>query len=169
MIRHPKCFAGGLVTDIGPVSFADSDLYKYVDDSVMETNMDLPWPEMKADLQKRITERNLRSLIQTQIYYPEKQPPAQWRLGMQNFREMLQAQSADDQLEQLKTVDAVIAENGAKLRILKAERLSAITPQALTLMKDLRCLEVLPVSDCTHFLHISHRDTVVQKLLEIVH
>lgn len=169
MIRHPKYFAGGLVTDIGPVSFGESELYKYVDKSVMDTNMNLSWPEMKEDLKKRINERNLRSLIQTQIHYPTQQPPAQWRLGMKNFREMLQAQSADDQLEQLKTVDSVIASTGAKLRILKAERLSAITPEALAPMSQLKCLDIITVPDCTHFLHISHREMVVQKLLEMVH
>lgn len=169
MIRHPKHFAGGLVTDIGPVSFAESELYKYVDKSVMETNMNLAWPEMKEDLRNRITERNLRSLIQTQIFYPNQQPPAQWRLGMKNFREMLQAQSADDQLDALQKVDAQIADTGARLRILKAARLSAITPDAIEPMRKLQCLEIIEIPDCTHFLHISHRELVVQKLLDILH
>ncbi len=169
MIRHPKHFAGGLVTDIGPASFGESELYQYVDRSVMETNMNLAWPEMKADLAKRITERNLRSLIQTQISYPTQKPPAQWRLGMQNFREMLNAQSADDQLEGMKKVDAEISSAGKYLHVLKAERLSAITQGTLASMQELKCLKITPVSDCTHFLHISHKALVQEKVLELLH
>lgn len=168
MIRHPKYFAGGLVTDIGPGSFAESELYHYVDRSVMDTNMALPWPEMKADLARRITERNLRSLIQTQIFYPNQKPPAQWRLGMQNFREMLNAQSADDQLEGVQKVDAELASRGCYLKVLKAARLSAITEGTLEPMQKLKCLQITPVEDCTHFLHISHKALVQEKVLELL-
>lgn len=167
MTRHPKYFAGGVVTDIGPASFAESELYHYVDRSVMETNLDLSWPDMKADLQKRITERNLRSLIQTQLFYPNQQPPAQWRLGMQNFREMLQAQSADDQFPALRKVDAELAAAGAYLHVLKAERLSAITPETLAPMQEMKCLKIVPVSDCSHFLHISHRQVLQDEVLKL--
>jgi|GEM_PF-1148377 len=168
MIRHPKHFAGGLVTDIGPASFAESELYHYVDKSVMDTDMSLAWPEMKADLAKRITERNLRSLIQTQIFYPTQKPPAQWRLGMKNFREMLAAQSADDQMEGIHRVDEQLAGQGSYLTVLKAERLSAITPSTLEPMVKLKCLKIEYIKDCSHFLHISHRNLVQEKVVELL-
>lgn len=165
--KYPDRFRGGLVTDMGPASFQESELFKFVDTSVLATNMNLPWPEMKKDLQERVPERHIRSLIQTQLHYPKgPTAPAEWRVGMANFRDMLQVQAIDDQVERLRKVDAQLAEGGHILHVLKASRMSAITPASYDQILTFKSLQVHHVPESNHFLHISHKDLIQDKIRE---
>ena len=168
IIRYPEYFAGGVVTDVGPTPVTNTDLFHYVNNAVLGTNLDLPWPELKKDLAQRIPERALRSLIQTQIYYPNKVPPADWRPGMMNFQQMLDDQSANDQLSGMRKVDSIIAKNGARLIVLKAATASAISKDALSEIKQFQSVVIDPIPDSNHFIHITHRQLIQDKVLGLI-
>ncbi len=64
-LKFPDMFLGAVITDVSPGPFEDTELFKLVDKLVTETDMNQTWPDLKKDFAKRITDRNLRSLIQT--------------------------------------------------------------------------------------------------------
>lgn len=166
--KYPERFAGGIMTDMGPGSFQESDLFKFVDSSVMNTNLNLSWPEMKKDLQERVPERHIRSLIQTQLFYPNGQAPATWRVGMKNFRSMLHEQAIDDQFAGMMKVDPILVKNNAKIHVMLASRMSAITPDCKSKIADVKSIVLHTVPDSNHFLHISHKEFIQGKILDFV-
>lgn len=166
--RYPEAFLGGAITDVGPGSFEDSELYRFVDRVVGETRLELPWEDLKRELKCRVADRNLRSLIQSQIAYPERKPPAIWKTGMKGFRAMLRRQGIDDQLETFLAVDPALAARGAYLRVLQASSLSGISAGTLAQMRKMRSIRLFPVHDSGHFLHISHKREVESLVLSML-
>jgi pimeloyl-ACP methyl ester carboxylesterase len=165
-IRYPQAFRGGLITDVGLSSFESSPLFKFVLTTVEGIDLSMPWPEMKAFLRKNIPENNLRVLIQTQVSYPDAKPPAKWKVGMQNFKELLQGHAIDEQHEDYLKVDAVLAKNGSIIHVLKAETLSGICPEGFDQMQDLKSIKFHNYADTAHFLHITHKEQIQEIILK---
>ena len=158
--KFPHLFRGAVVTDVSPGSFGDSALFQFVEGLVLDLNLNQAWPELKKELRERIPESSLRSLIQSQLFYPNKQLPAAWKVGMKHFRELLQRQSMDEQFQMLQKVDEQLASDGKVIRVLHAGFLSAIDSVSLDHMKKLKSVEIIPISDSSHFLHITHKHII---------
>lgn len=166
--KYPNLFKAAVVTDVGPGSFADSDLFKFVEGLVLNLNLQQEWPELKKDLRERIPESSLRSLIQTQLFYPTKKPPAAWKVGMKHFRSLLQRQSMDEQFEALSKVDDSVARGGAQIHVLRAGFLSAIDSTAFDKMSELKMIKLYPLEGASHFIHITHKEHVQKLLLKLI-
>lgn len=159
-IRYPDRFAGGTITDVGLDPFEASELYQYVIDFVESAPLHLAWPDFKEVLNKRLPDRNLRTLIKTQVHYPNQRPPAVWRTAMKNFGSMLEGQSIGHQMKAYLEIESILLERGARIRVLLASRLSGIDSKCLEEMKRLRSIDLIPIEDSTHFIHVSHRERI---------
>lgn len=166
--RFTEAFRGGVITDVGPGSFEASDLYRFVDQTVAETRLDLCWEDMKEDLKKRIPDRSLRSLIQSQITYPERKPPAIWKTGMKDFRALLRRQGIDDQEEKFEAADSRLARQGKYLKVLQASSISGISTPGLAKMTEMRSIRLFPIPGAGHFLHITHKNEVEDLVLSLL-
>ena len=163
--KFPYLFKSAVITDVGPGSFSESELFKTVEGIVDGVNLDLVWPELKKELQLKIPDKNLRILIQTQIAYPDKVPPARWKTGMRNFENLLKRQSLDDQANLFFEVDSSLALKNSFFHVLHSEKTSGIGKKMYEAMKEMASIKLYEVGDSTHFLHISHKGLIVEKAL----
>ncbi len=167
-IKFPGRFRGAVITDVGPGPFEDSELYRFVDGLVTNAPLHLPWPEMREHLRNTIADRNLRSLIQSQIAYPGQKPPAIWKTGMKDFGEMLNRQRIGHQFDGLERVDAELVARGVQFRVLQSSSCSGISASSLPKIAELKSMHLRPVANSSHFLHITHKDLIVQELLAML-
>lgn len=167
-IHHSQRLLGALITDVSPGPFAHSELFQFVDKTVTHAPMHLPWADMKAYLEDSIKDRNLRSLIRTQIHYPQGKPPAMWKTGMANFEKMLTMQSINNQYEGLQAVDETLQKAKSCLSVLKAGSLSGISDFDFQKLRGFKSVKLQVVQEATHFLHVTHKDLIVEKTLELL-
>ena len=162
--KFPHFFKAAVITDVSPGSFGESDLFKFVEHLVANLNLNQIWPELKKELRDSISEPSLRALIQSQLFYPNKQLPAVWKVGMKHFRALLQRQSMDEQFEALAKVDSLLNKNQSYIHLLKAGQLSAIDTESFHKLKNFESVKIYDLKDSSHFIHITHK-TEIQKLL----
>jgi pimeloyl-ACP methyl ester carboxylesterase len=165
--KFPHMFKAAVITDVSPGSFGESELFKFIEGLVSNLNLNQAWPELKKELRERIPEPSLRSLIQSQLFYPTRQPPAVWKVGMKHFRALLQRQAMDEQFTALLKVDAVLAENGSLIHVLKAGTLSAIDELSFEEMKKLKSIKIYPLDSASHFIHITHKQDIQKQLWQL--
>lgn len=158
--KFPQLFKGAVITDVSPGSFGESELFKFVDDLVTNLDLNQAWPEIKKVLREKISEPSLRSLIQTQIFYPTKQPPAAWKVGMKHFSALLQRQAMDEQFAMLQRVDDQLVTNKSYIHVLKADHLSAIDAESYAAMQTMKSIKIYPIDGASHFIHITHKGDV---------
>jgi len=163
--KFPEMFQGGIITDVGPGSFGDSTLFKFVETTVEAINLDQEWPALKMELKNRIPENHLRSLVQSQLFYPTKSPPAAWRVGMKSFGELLHRQALDNQFEPLRQLSSDLVKQNKFIHVLKADIYSAIDEITFEQMKAMSCIKFHYVANASHFLHISHRKQVLEVVI----
>ncbi len=163
--KFPHLFKGAVITDVSPGSFGDSHLFQFVEDLVLNLNLNQAWPELKKELRERIPEPSLRSLIQTQLFYPNKQLPAAWKVGMKHFSALLQRQAMDEQFEMLSKVEEQLNNQSSHIHVLKAGRLSAIDAKSFDQMKAMKSIKIYPLEEASHFIHITHKSDV-QNLIQ---
>jgi pimeloyl-ACP methyl ester carboxylesterase len=166
-IRYPEVFRGGLITDVGLSSFESSPLFQSVLTTVESIDLNLPWFEMKSYLRKNIPENNLRVLIQTQVSYPDGKPPAKWKVGMQNFKDLLQGHAIDEQHEKFLTVDKKLEKTKSFIHVLKAEILSGISDESFEQMQKLKSIKFYNYPSTAHFLHITHKQQIQEIILRL--
>ncbi|MGZ3745053.1 MAG: hypothetical protein ACXWRA_14860, partial [Pseudobdellovibrionaceae bacterium] len=165
--KFPHLFKGAVITDVSPGSFGESRLFQFIESLVSDLNLNQAWPELKKELRERIPEPSLRSLIQSQLFYPNKQLPAAWKVGMKHFRALLQRQAMDEQFGALKKVDAALVEKGSQICVLKAENLSAIDEVSYAEMKKLKSIKIYPLKGASHFIHITHKQDIQNLLRQL--
>lgn len=166
-IKFPQAFKGALLTDVSPGSFGDSELFQFIESLVANLNMNQLWPDLKKTLREVIPDDSLRSLVQSQIFYPEKKPPAAWKVGMANFRALLQRQSMDEQFNDMFKVDELLAKQGSIIHVLKATIMSAINQDSYELLKKLKSVHIHEIKNSTHFLQHSHRDWMLDLIFKL--
>lgn len=167
-IRYPELFSGGVITDVGPGPFEQADLFTSVDKLVMDTNLEQPWATLRVDLRERIQDKNLRILIQSQISYPKGKNTGIWKTGMQNFKEMLQRQSIDNQLESFAAVSDRLAERKKWIAVLHAPEKSGICDETYKRMQDFKCVKMKTLENCSHFMHITHKSEIENAVIELI-
>ncbi len=166
-IRYPEKFLGGFITDVGPGPFEESELYQVVDQIVEKTDLNLSWPEVKKSLQERIGDRNMRTLIQTQISYPHQgKPPGVWKTAMKGFGEMLQRQQLGDQFAELEKKDESLVQQKSFFHIFSASQQSGISRKSLAQLRRLKAARIHDVPQSSHFLHITHKAFIIETILE---
>lgn len=170
-IKHPAQFAGGLSMDVGCGPFEQTDLFQFIDGMVDHLDLTIPFPEMKKLLAERIPDRNLRTMIQTQLFYPEGKPPARWKSGMRHLgavlSETMKKQGIDEQFDGLSRVDGYLAENGKEIRVLRATNISAIDADSIPKMNAFKCVSMSTVEGASHFLHVTHKELVTETVLRM--
>ncbi len=171
-IKFPEMFAGGVSLDVGPGSFRGTDLYNFIDGLVGGLDLNLPFAEMKIELQRRIPDRNLRSMIQTQLFYPDGKPPARWKSGLGNFSDLLtetlRRQGIEDQFHELRLVDRQLADAGKTIHVLHASMISAIRESHIVSMSTYRSLRVTSVKHSSHFMHVTNKELVSKTVSNMV-
>jgi pimeloyl-ACP methyl ester carboxylesterase len=168
-IRYPESFSGAVISDVGPSSCIDSELYRMVDHVVAKTDLNLPWEELKKSLKENIPDRSLRSLIQSQISYPGGKPPAIWKTGMRGLRTLLRSNSIDDQSGAFDGVNPVLVKRGVQISVLHSSQLSGITPDGLDrIKKDWSSIRLFPISNSGHFLHVTHKDELQSAVSKMI-
>jgi pimeloyl-ACP methyl ester carboxylesterase len=60
--KFPHLFKGAVITDVSPGSFATSELFRFVEDLVVNLNVHQLWPDLKKELRERIPDSSKRSL-----------------------------------------------------------------------------------------------------------
>ncbi len=166
-LRFPELFAGGVITDVGLSPFGDSELFKVIEGIVDHTDLNLPWTEIKRSLQDLIPDKNLRILIQTQIAYPEKKPPAVWKTGMKNFEALLKRQTLDDQVDRYAAVDGTLTAAGKRIVVLHAEKMSGISTPGHQVLKGMKSIQLVEVPGSTHLLHVTHKDEIADHVIAL--
>lgn len=170
-IKHPTLFAGGLSMDVGCGPFERTDLFQFIDGMVDHLDLTIPFPEMKKVLAERIPDRNLRTMIQTQLFYPEGKPPARWKSGMRHLgavlSETMKKQGIDEQFEGLARVDYALAARGKTIHVLRATNISAIDAETIPRMNAFECVRMTTVEGASHFLHVTHKDLVAETALRM--
>lgn len=166
--KFPKMFLGGLVTDVGPGSFENSTLFKTCYDVVKNLNLNADWETLKKELRDRVKIRSLRSLMQTQLYYPNSQAPAEWKAGMRNFLTLLNRQQINNQFEELKIVDAEFFAKNRFIDVLQSEECSGIDELSEAQLKSLSCVRLHRITQSSHFLHVSHKEEIKAKVIGLI-
>lgn len=161
-LKFPQMFAGGVVTDVGPGPFEETQLHAFIVDLVDNLDLTVPWTELRAEMNRIVPDRNLRIMLQSQIHYPEGKPPGHWKPSMRYLSEMLERQQMDNQFEGLEKVDDFLASEGRFIQVFKASSLSGIADNAIPRMKALKCIRLHPIEGTTHFLHVSHKNAIVE-------
>ncbi len=164
-IKYPKYFRGGLITDVGLASFESSPLYTFVEGTINKVDLNLNWLDMKSHLRSNIPDKNLRILIQTQISYPTGAPPAIWKVGMKNFKSLLQRHEIDEQGQEYKKIDEHFNKEQKFIHVLKAEKFSGISDDSYQSMKCLKSIKFHELQNSSHFLHITHKDKIREMLM----
>lgn len=167
-IKFPHLFRGAVITDVGLGSFSESELYGFVEDVVDNINLNQPWHDLKKDLKTKIVDDSLRSLVQSQVHYPTKNPPAAWKIGMTNFKAMLNRQSNDDQFVPYGLIDAELAQKNSIISIMKATTLSAINDKALERMNSLKSIKIYSIENSSHFLQFTHKSILLDLIEQMV-
>jgi hypothetical protein len=126
----------------------------------------MPWIEMKAYLRKTIPENNLRVLIQTQISYPEGKVPAKWKVGMANFKSLLQGHAIDEQYDNFRAINDELTAKRSFIHVLRAEVLSGISDESFEQMRALSSIQFHNYKKTAHFLHITHKDEIQNLILD---
>lgn len=165
--KFPHAFLGGVTTDISPGQLDESDIYLFIVNLVDRLDMNQPWAELKKRLMELVPNRDLRILLQTQIHYPERNPPAQWRQAMQYFHEALRSQKLEDQFEDLLAVDEYLAKHKRLIHVFRAGQLSGIGSQALAKMQKMSCFRIHPAPDATHFVQVSHKEAIAEMVVRL--
>lgn len=168
--RAPERFLGAVVTDVGPGTLNDSTLYQFVAKTIPSLDMELPWPELKQQLVEKVPDRNVRVMLQTQIYYPVKEGPAHWRGGMTGLKDLLERQSIGDQWAAMGRYGEYLLTHpaGGGFVVFKAGSLSAISDSQLEQMLELPFLEIRRVSGTSHFVHVTHRKEIEEAVLDLL-
>lgn len=166
--KFPERFLGGLITDVGPGPFEDSLLHQFVHRVVNAAPLHLSWPDMKDYLRTSIPDRSLRSLIQTQISYPKIGGPAVWKTAMKNFGALLERQEIGHQFDRLEAVDEALASQSKFFKVMQAQYISGIGLNALPRMRRLRCVNLIPVPNSSHFLHVTHKERIAYEVLDFL-
>lgn len=167
-LRFPEDFSGGVITDVGPGSFEDAELFQNVERDILATSLEKPWAEVRQDLRARITDRNLRVFIQSQIFYPKGQNTGIWKTGMENFKELLQRQSIDDQFENFEKVAPQLSNENRFITVLHSDQNSGISAATLKKMQQLPCLKIKTLSNTTHFMHVTHKSEIESAVLNML-
>lgn len=166
--KFPRMIRGAIITDIAPAPFSDTDLFRLIETTIDNAPVHLPWNEMKKYLNSNLKDRNLRTLVQSQVSYPDQRPPAIWKTGMKNIETSLARQSLNEQFESLERRQDHFIQQKTVFKILKCDEYSGINQTSLDRLKKLKFVEIIDVPQSTHFLHITHKDLIVQHLLELV-
>ncbi len=166
-IKFPQAFRGALLTDVSPGSFGQSELFCFIESLVNGIDMNQEWPELKKTLRTLIKDDSLRSLVQSQVFYPERKPPAIWKVGMANFKALLQRQSMDEQFNDMFKVDDQLAAQGSFIHVLKATIMSAINFESYELLKKLKSVKIYEIENSSHFLQHSHKDLVHELIYKL--
>lgn len=161
-VKYPQMFAGGVVTDVSPGPFEETQLHIFINDLVANTDLTVPWTELRAEMNRMVPDRNLRIMLQSQIHYPDGKPPGTWKASMQYLSEMLEHQKIDDQFDGLVKVDDFLAREGRLIQVFKASALSGIADNVLPKMEALKSVRLHPIDGTTHFLHVSHKNAIVE-------
>lgn len=167
-LRFPEIFSGGVITDVGPGSFEDAELFQNVERDILATSLEMPWRELRQDLRTRIHDNNLRVLIQSQIFYPGGKPPGIWKTGMENFKALLQRQSIDDQFENFEKVDERLCNDRKWITVLHSANNSGISIQTLDKMRHLKSIKIKTLQDTSHFMHITHKSEIEEAVLKML-
>jgi pimeloyl-ACP methyl ester carboxylesterase len=162
--KFPDLFLGGAITDVGPGLIEDSALYNFVEVTIPSINLSLPWSELKEEIKAKIPEKNIRIMVQTQVYYPEKDKPAHWKPGIENLQGMLSGTSIKEQWEVLEKLE----KGKSRIILLNAEYLSGISQPDLERVRKCSRIEVRRISNSTHFLHITHRKEVERASVDLL-
>lgn len=166
-LRFPELFCGGVITDVGPGSFEQAELFQSVEKLVIEINLEQPWSTLRLELRERIKDKNLRILIQSQISYPKGQQTAIWKTGMQNFKEMLQRQEIDEQFEDLAKVSDHLAAEKKWISVLHSVDASGISAETFKRMLELQCIKIKSLANTSHFMHITHKSEIENAVLNM--
>ncbi|MFZ4402696.1 MAG: alpha/beta fold hydrolase [Pseudobdellovibrionaceae bacterium] len=167
-VKFPHFFKGAVVVDAGLSSFEKSEIYKVTNDIHNNLNLNQEWPAIKAELKEKLPEKNLRVLVQTQVIYPDKKPPARWKKGMEFFSRMLGEGSISEQFEPYSKVDAFLASQNRIVRVLHAARLSSICEPSYQQMKKLKSLAMIETENTSHFMFATHIPMVVNEVLNLL-
>lgn len=167
-IRYPGSFLGGVISDVGPASFMESDLATLVTGIVDQTNLNLTWDEVKKHLKETIPDRNLRSLLQSQISYPNQIPPGIWKTGMRGLRTLLQNNLIDDQVVAFSEANLELLRLNRKITVLVASHHGGITRAGVEQMKAWRSLELIDIPNSAHFLHVTHKEELQSAVLSLL-
>jgi pimeloyl-ACP methyl ester carboxylesterase len=170
--RSPETFAGAVITDVGPGTVSDSALYEFVSETIPSLNLNQPWPELKSQIAEKISDRNLRVMLQTQLHYPVKGGPAVWRAGMAGLKDIMDQQSITDQWKWVRRFAEYRQDHpdarARKFIVFKASNMSAISEAQMTRMSDFEFIEFRPVTCHTHFIHVTHHLQIEDAVLSLL-
>ncbi len=158
--RHPELIEGGVITDIGLGTLSGSGLYEFLEVTLPSIRLDLEWPDLKAELMAKIPEKNVRVLVQTQLYYPNKVPPAVWRPGIETLQSLVHETRIAEQWDVADRIHC-------KIIVLQAESLSSVRADVAERMKGYRNFEMRLIPGSTHFLHITHVKPIQDAVIEM--
>lgn len=159
--RHPDLYAGGVVTDVGPGHFEESDLYKFITYVIPTIDLNRDWEGIKQELREKIPVKTLRVFIQTQVIYSAEEKRGAWKPAVRGLKEFMGRQKFGDQWP-------LVPRLRAKTTIVKAEFLSGISAPDFERLKHEAMFEIDYVPGAAHFVHVTHAARVQRAVLRML-
>lgn len=166
MVHRPEIFGGALVTDLTPGSLEPTSLYQHL---VVQTNkLDLhqEWKVLKGQLDELFPNKHLKIFVKSQLHYPDKDGPAQWKGRDNALENSLKDSSGIDLMKELQKLPGKIPVT-AKLKIVQCEEFSGLTSEAVQTLSRLDFVEFHFIPQSTHFVHVNHVDELRTLVLSL--
>ncbi|OFZ25392.1 MAG: hypothetical protein A2381_17550 [Bdellovibrionales bacterium RIFOXYB1_FULL_37_110] len=165
MAKFPQLYRGGVFGDISPAPIEDTEFYKLTYDVVPRLNMNQNWKNLKKQIQELVPNRNARSLLASQVYYPTIDGPAVWRTGVHKLNEVMSSLQINNQWPIFYKMNKV---KDKKNIILVAENFSSISKETFERLKLSSVFDIVTVPNATHFINITHHKEIIEKLLDLI-
>jgi pimeloyl-ACP methyl ester carboxylesterase len=165
MAKYPKLYAGGVFGDISPAPIEDTEFFELTSKVIPQLDMTQKWPQLKLQIKSLVEDRNARSLLASQIYYPDKGEAAIWRTGVNDLNDVMMALDINNQWDLL---DKICQVEGRATIILIAEKLSSISPISREKLMERKTFTLVDVPGATHFINITHHNVIVDSLRDLV-
>jgi pimeloyl-ACP methyl ester carboxylesterase len=159
--KYPKLFKAGVITDLGPGLISESELFKFVDQTIPSINLNQPWSTLKKEIHEKVPERPIRILMQTQLHKPEGSDSYQWQSAMLTLKEKIFTLRITEQWEVLDKIEGPII-------FLLADYLSATSASSLERISKDPHFIVRPVRKASHFIHVTHHKAITNAVLELL-
>lgn len=159
--QEPKLVKGAVITDLGPSSIVDTELFKFLTTVVPALNLEQDWDGIKAEFAASLPDRRLRVLLQSQVVYDKQKKTGAWKDAIVGIQGAIEASVLHIPWEKLE-------KNAVEITVLKATHICGITSEDLVKMKCLKSFTIKEIEGSNHFLHLSHTKEYLNTVLDLM-
>ena len=164
MAKFPALYAGAVFGDISPAPIHDTEFHQLTSTVVPQLDMGQDWNELKKQIKSLIPDRHARSLLASQIYYPENEATAIWRTGIIALDHVMVGLEINNQWPIFEKICQCRDKENV---ILVAERLSSISEESRKKLEQSQAFTLKDIAKASHFINITHHRRILQEVREL--